>query len=73
VKAGQVVCIKQLAGKPEMVERLRELGLVEEQKIRLLSSKPTYICQVCNARLGISPKLAETILVQPVAASKVAA
>lgn len=70
VKAGQVVCIKQLTAKPETVERLRELGFGEEQKIRLLSSDSTYICQVCNARLGISPKLAEAILVQPLAASE---
>jgi len=70
VKAGQVVCIKQLVAKPETVERLRELGFGEEQKIRLLSSDSSYICQVCNARLGISPKLAEAILVQPLAASE---
>jgi len=70
VKAGQVVCIKQLVAKPETVERLRELGFGEEQKIRLLSSDSSYICQVCNARLGISPKLAEAILVQPLAATE---
>ena len=68
-----MVCIKQLAARPETIERLRELGLGEEQTIKLLSSDSTFICQVCNARLGISPKLAEAILVRPVAASEVAA
>jgi Fe2+ transport system protein FeoA len=73
VKAGAVVCIKRLAARPETIDRLRELGLGEEQKIKLLSNDSTYICQVCNARLGISPKLADAILVQPLAAPEVAA
>ena len=63
VQAGSVVCIKRLATTPEMTDRLRELGLCEEQRIKLLASQP-YICQVCNARLAISGKLAEAILVQ---------
>jgi hypothetical protein len=73
VKAGAVVCIKQLAARPDIIERLREIGLGEEQKIKLLSSNSTFICQVCNARLGISQELAKAILVQPLAASEVAA
>jgi Fe2+ transport system protein FeoA len=68
VKPGAVVCIKQLLATPEVTERLRELGLGEEQRIKLLSRQANYICQVCNARLGISEKLAESILVQPLPA-----
>ena len=68
VRAGQVVCIKQLATGPELTDRLRELGFCEEQKIKLLARDSSFICQVCNARLGISEKLAEAILVEPVAA-----
>jgi Fe2+ transport system protein FeoA len=64
IKAGTVVCIKQLALAPELSSRLREMGFCEEQKIKLLSGDSTFICQVCNARLGISRELAETILVQ---------
>lgn len=64
VKAGTVVCIKQLASSPELSTRLREMGFYEEQKIKLLSGDSTFICQVCNARLGISKQLAETILVE---------
>ena len=64
VRAGTVVCIKQLSATPEMAERLRELGLCEEQNIKLLARESNLICQVCNARLGISEKLAELILVE---------
>lgn len=66
VKPGAVVCIKQLSTTPEVTDRLRELGFCEEQKIKLVARASSYICQVCNARLGISEKLAEAILVEPV-------
>jgi Fe2+ transport system protein FeoA len=73
VKAGTVVCIKQLAAAPEIRVRLRELGFGEKQIVKLLSRQTNLICQVCNARLGISEKLAETILVEPIhAGSQVA-
>jgi Fe2+ transport system protein FeoA len=65
VKAGTVVCIKQLSTSPELRDRLREMGLGEEQKIKLLSRQSNLICQVCNARLGISEQLADAILVEP--------
>lgn len=65
VKAGTTVCIKELAAAPEVRDRLRELGLGEEQRVKLLSSETNVICQVCNARLALSEKLARTILVEP--------
>ena len=68
VKAGSVVCIRQLSASPEMRVRLREMGLGEKQIVKLLSRQSNLICQVCNARLGISQKLAESILVEPVRA-----
>ena len=68
VKAGSVVCIKQLDTSPEITHRLRELGLREEQRIRLVSRQSTYICQVCNARLGLSEQLADNIMVERVTA-----
>jgi Fe2+ transport system protein FeoA len=68
VAPGSVVCIKQLTTHPEMTDRLRELGVFEQQRIKLVSSNSSYICQVCNARLGISEKLARSILVEPVEA-----
>jgi len=66
VAAGTTVCIKQLAASPELRDRLRELGLGEEQRIKLLSRHANVICQVCNARLALSEKLAKAILVEPI-------
>jgi Fe2+ transport system protein FeoA len=73
VKAGTVVCIKHLAASPEIRVRLREMGFGEKQIVKILSRQTNLICQVCNARLGISEKLAETILVEPLHAGAQAA
>jgi Fe2+ transport system protein FeoA len=67
VEAGTVVCIKQLSTSPDVTSRLRELGICEEQQIKLLARDSNFICQVCNARLGISEELADSILVEAVA------
>ena len=65
VQAGVAVRIKQLCAAPELQNRLRELGLGEDQIIKLLTSQTTFICQVCDARLAISQQLAQLILVEP--------
>jgi len=65
VRAGIVVRIKRLCASEETAQRLREIGLGEEQLIRLLTCHTNIICQVCSARLAISPQLAESILVEP--------
>jgi len=62
------VCIKKLSASKDVTHRLREMGLCEEQKIKLVARQSSLICQVCNARLGISKKLADSILVEAVAA-----
>ncbi len=67
--AGTSVRIKRVGAAPEMAHRLRELGLCEEQQIKLLSHRHNLICLVCNARLVISSQLAETILVEPLPSS----
>jgi Fe2+ transport system protein FeoA len=64
VKPGTTVSIKHLSTGPEVTDRLRELGFCEQQQIKLVSSDSNYICQICNARLGISQKLADSILVE---------
>src|SRR5205823_8823417 len=66
VQAGVAVRIKQLCAAPEVQNRLREIGLGEEQIIRLVTSQANFICQVCNARLAISAQLAQLILVERV-------
>jgi ferrous iron transport protein A len=69
VKAGAVVCIKELSTTPDVTSRLRELGFCEQQRIRLLTRQSNFICQVCNARLAISERLADSIMVETVPAS----
>ncbi len=69
VAAGTTVCIKELVATDETRDRLREMGLGEEQHIKLVSSKASVICQVCNARLALSEKLAQAILVEPLSSS----
>jgi Fe2+ transport system protein FeoA len=66
LRDGSSVRIKHLACDDDLAKRLREMGLGEEQKIKVLSRENTIICQVCNARLGISTRLADKILVEPV-------
>jgi Fe2+ transport system protein FeoA len=63
------VRIRQLAAPPEITSRLREMGLGEDQEIRLVSRQTSVICQVCNARLAISAQLAEKIYVEPLSAA----
>jgi ferrous iron transport protein A len=65
VQAGTAVRIKHLVASAEVSHRLRELGFCEEQQVRLVSKHVNVICQVCNARLGLSHQLAESILVEP--------
>lgn len=64
VEVGCAVRIKRLSAPHEVTDRLREMGFCEEQKVKLLIKGNNVICQVCNARLGISTKLAEKILVE---------
>ena len=65
VPAGTFVRIKQLSSTPDINDRLREMGFCEEREIRLISQSANLLCQVCNARLGLSEKLAKAILVEP--------
>lgn len=68
VQAGVAVRIKQLCAAPEVQNRLREIGLGEDQIVRLVTSRNNFICQVCNSRLALSEQLARLILVEPVLA-----
>lgn len=67
VQAGVAVRIRQLCAAPEVQNRLREIGLCEDQIVRLITSQNNFICQVCNARFAISEELARLILVEPLA------
>jgi Fe2+ transport system protein A len=72
VKAGVAVRVKQLCASPELTDRLREIGFCEESIIKLLTSHNNIICLVCNTRLALSQQVAQSILVEPVAARMVA-
>ena len=50
---------------PEVSRRIREMGFCEDQRVKCLSQQCMMICQVCNARLGLSEQLAKAILVEP--------
>jgi Fe2+ transport system protein FeoA len=65
LKAGTSARIRRLNGSEEVMHRLRELGFCEDQEVRLVSQQVNVICQVCDARLGLSRQLAESILVEP--------
>lgn len=73
VPAGTSVLIKQLTASPEVSTRLREMGFCEEQRIKLLSRNPNIICQVCNARLGLSTQLGHLIWVEKIKPQRLAA
>jgi Fe2+ transport system protein FeoA len=73
VQPGVSVTIKQLSASPELSTRLRELGFCEEQRVRLLSRNPNLICEVCNARLGLSSRLAGLIWVEKTKPRRLAA
>ena len=66
VPAGTFVRIKQLAGSNDLNDRLREMGFCEDREIRLISQSSNLLCQVCNARLGLNPRIAESIMVEPI-------
>lgn len=68
VRPGVSVRIKQLNGSAEVTNRLREMGFCEEKSVKLLLKHTNIICQVCNARLGISSQLAKTIMVEQIPA-----
>ena len=68
VQVGAKVFVKKLTSQPEICDRLRELGLVEDQEVRLVSRHHNVICQICNARVALSQALADAILVQPISA-----
>lgn len=69
VRAGTSVRIKQLLASPDLCQRLRELGLCEEQRIKLLLQDRSVVCQVCNVRLGLCGRLADAIWVEPLPAA----
>jgi Fe2+ transport system protein FeoA len=71
-RVGTSVRIKRLPESEDVTTRLREIGLGEEQVVKLVSAQAMVVCQVCNARLAIGAALAESILVEPLTLAKAA-
>ena len=69
--AGAVVIVRRLDGTAETNQRLREMGFGEQQRVRVISLQAHVLCQVCHARLGVSARLADLILVEPLGTSGV--
>jgi Fe2+ transport system protein FeoA len=69
VNAGTRVRIKSLSAPPGISQRLREMGLGENQVIKLLVRQSNLICLVSNARMALSSQLAQMILVEPLQAA----
>ena len=70
VQAGSSVRIKAITAPPGISQRLREIGFVEDQVIKLLVRQSNLICLVANARMALSSQLAQMILVEPVIVSR---
>lgn len=66
------VRVRRLSAPPDVNQRLREIGFSEDQQVRMVSSQNSVICMVCNAKLALSPQLAETILVETLSSHQAA-
>ena len=65
VRVGTTVIVRRLTASPEVNQRLREMGFSEDRTIKVISLQSTLLCQVCNSRLGLNSRLAESIWVEP--------
>jgi hypothetical protein len=65
-------CAAAQCAHPELcpLSEVREMGFCEDQQIKLVSQQANVICQVCNVRLGISSRLAKTIMVEQLPVQK---
>lgn len=65
VRPGARVKVTKLDAKPEICCRLREMGFAENSVIRCIQSGTALVCQIQNARVGLSHQLAAQIYVEP--------
>jgi Fe2+ transport system protein FeoA len=65
-RPGTRVRVLRLDARPEVSHRLREMGFAENAVIRCLQGGPAMVCQVQQARVGLSGALAGQIVVEPV-------
>lgn len=61
---GAVGLVRELAGKSEFCQRVREMGLGESAYITKISGRSTILCQVNGNRIALSHDAAKNILVE---------
>lgn len=66
---GERLKLLQLLGQPALCQRLREMGLCESAEIIKVRQGAAILCQVCGTRVALSHDLAESIMIEPVAAA----
>lgn len=54
----------ELSGKPDLCQRLREIGFCESAVIEKVSGERTLLCQVCGTRIALSDRAAQHIVVE---------
>lgn len=64
--AGETGKVVDLDGKPEVCQRLREMGFCESAVIEKVSGHHTLLCQVCGTRVALSDRAAQHILVEQI-------
>ncbi len=62
-KAGEIIEIKKITGKDEIRQHLAELGLVLEEKVRVINEvNGNLIIQVKDSRIALDRSMANRIL-----------
>lgn len=62
--AGSVGKVCELKAEANLSARLREMGFCESSVIEKVSGQHTLLCTVCNARIALSERVAEHIIVE---------
>lgn len=62
---GMKMQLHALNTRPEVCQRLREMGFCESAQVIKLSSGSNLICQVCGVRLALSRELGNCIMLKP--------
>jgi len=65
IRPGSSARICKLEAQPEVCHRLREMGFTEDAVVRCVQSGAACVCQIRNARIGLSSQLARHIMVEP--------
>ncbi len=68
VPIGKSVVIDCLRGEPGTCQRLREMGFCESSVVQKIADSGALICKVCEAKVIISKKLANNIIVRDICA-----